>query len=139
MSIDFLPTFCRMAGKPIPAGITLDGRDITDVLTHGAPSPHDQLVLFDDEDVVGIRTQRWKYVDSDYYRTFRVPLEGREYPQLYDMQADSTESYSAASLHPEILADMRARFQQAKKAFEPLKSKELPAVFRTGKPKRNQD
>jgi hypothetical protein len=36
----------------------IDGRDISAVLTRMAGSPHDQLVLFDNEDVVGIRTQR---------------------------------------------------------------------------------
>ena len=68
MAIDLLPTFCRMAHKPLPAGVTLDGLDITDVLLAGAPSPHDELVLFNNEDVAAIRTQRWKYVAADYYR-----------------------------------------------------------------------
>jgi hypothetical protein len=34
---------------------------------------------------------------------------------------------------------MRARFQRAKKAFEPLKSKEIPAAFRSGQAKPHQD
>ena len=68
MAIDMLPTFCSMAHKPLPVGVMLDGLDITDVLLHGAPSPHDELVLFNNEDVAAIRTQRWKYVAADYYR-----------------------------------------------------------------------
>ncbi len=36
MSIDFLPTLCHLAGKPLPAGVVLDGLDITPILAHGA-------------------------------------------------------------------------------------------------------
>ncbi len=50
-----------MAGIPNPQGVELDGRDISALLTRGAPSPHDQLFLFNDEDVAAVRTQRWKY------------------------------------------------------------------------------
>ena len=67
MGIDFLPTFCAMAGVPNPAGVELDGRDISAVLTQGAASPHDQLLLFNDEEVVAIRTQRWKYATRSHY------------------------------------------------------------------------
>jgi arylsulfatase A len=42
----------------LPQGVLIDDRDISAVLTRLATSPHDQLVLFDNEDVVGIRTQR---------------------------------------------------------------------------------
>jgi len=139
MGIDFLPTFCRMAGKSAPVGVVLDGTDITEILTRAAPSPHDELVLFDDEEVVGIRTQRWKYVDTDYFRGYRISLEGRGYPQLYDMQVDSTESYSTAALHPDVLAAMKMRLAKAREMFGPLKSKEIPAAFRNGKPGFHQD
>ncbi len=125
MSIDLLPTFCQMAGKPLPAGVTLDGRDIGDVLRRGKPAPHEELVLFDNEDVVGIRTQQWKYVVRDYYRSYLVPLDDKGYPQLYDMQADPSESYSLAARHPEVLKDMQRRLQRAKETFAPFKSKDV--------------
>jgi arylsulfatase A len=129
MGIDLLPTFCRMAGKPLPAGVALDGLDIADVLRRGTPSPHDELVLFDNEDVVAIRTQRWKYVSNDYYRGSFFSFEGqmgRQYPQLYDMQAEEAENYSMAARNPEVLADMRARLERARQIFGPLRSKNLP-------------
>jgi len=129
MAIDFLPTFCALAGAPTPAGVALDGRDITAVL-RGATmvSPHDELVLFDNEDVVAIRTQRWKFVESDYYRGRRFVTDTR-YPQLYDVAADPSESYSLASRYPEVLADMRARLARAKVTFAPFKSPTIPAAF----------
>ncbi len=97
MGIDFLPTFCAMAGLPPPSGVELDGKDITAVLTKGASSPHEALLLFNETDVVAVRTQRWKYVARAYYHGYLAPIEGPDYPQLYDMSADISESYSAAN------------------------------------------
>lgn len=130
MAIDLLPTFCSMAHRPVPAGVTLDGLDISDVLLRGAPSPHDELVLFNNEDVAAIRTQRWKYVAADYYRGGYVSLAERGYPQLYDMRAPEPENYSVAARFPDTLADMQRRLERARDTFAPLKSKEIPSVFR---------
>jgi arylsulfatase A-like enzyme len=130
MSIDFLPTFCRMAGKSLPAGVQLDGRDITNVLRHGAKSPHAEMVLFDHENVVGIRTHDWKYVNSGYYRGFRLPYTLMGYEELYDMRRDPSESYSVAAEQPQVLADMKRRFEAAHKEFAALKSKDIPPVFK---------
>jgi len=135
MGIDLLPTLCAMAGVPTPAGVELDGLDISAVLTKGAPSPHDELILFDNEDVVGVRTQRYKYVGSAYYHGFLLPIS-RPKPgltdasQLYDMSSDISESYSSASRDPRALADMQARFKRAREKFGPMKAKEIPPAFR---------
>lgn len=129
MSIDLLPTFCSLAGKPLPNGVTLDGLDITDVLRKGTPSPHEALVLFDNENVVGIRTQNYKYVTSAYYRGIRLPYALLGYEELYDLRRDPSESYSIAAEQPEVLADMKRRFTDARKAFAPFKHKDIPPVF----------
>ncbi|MEO6040771.1 MAG: sulfatase-like hydrolase/transferase, partial [Croceibacterium sp.] len=121
MGIDFLPTLCAMAGVPLPAGVEIDGKDISSVLTRGAASPHEQLLLFNDEDVVGIRTQAWKYLEAAYYRNFMMPLARRGYPQLYDMNMPP-EDYSVASLHPDIAKAMATRLQAAKQQFAPLRT-----------------
>jgi len=140
--IDILPTFCAMAGQPLPPGIVLDGRDIADVLLHGGPSPHDGIVLFDNEDVVGIRTQRWKYVSGAYYRSVGlVPFARMGYTELYDMKVDPSESYSVAASHSDVAEDMRARFGRAQATFAVFKHQELPPVFQRmkGQPRHMQD
>jgi uncharacterized sulfatase len=130
MSIDFLPTFCTLGGVTPPAGVEIDGKDLAPLLGgRTALSPHDELVLFDNEDVVGIRTQRWKYVSGDYYRGRIFPTEDK-YPQLYDIVADPSESYSVADRYPDVLADMKARLAAARTRFAAFKSKELPKAFR---------
>jgi arylsulfatase A-like enzyme len=107
MGIDFLPTFCAMAGTPTPPGVELDGRNISAVLTQGAASPHDQLLLFNDEEVVAVRTQRWKYATRSHYRGSLATTEVRGYPQLFDVSKDISESYSLARLEPAALATCR--------------------------------
>ena len=130
MGIDFLPTLCAMAGIPNPAGVELDGLDISAVLTKGAASPHDQLLLFNDEEVVAVRTQRWKYATRSHYRGALASTENVGYPQLYDVSKDISENYSVAALYPEALADMQERMKAARARFGPLKAKQPPKVFR---------
>ena len=131
MGIDLLPTFRAMAGMPPLAGVTLDGRDITAVLTKGAASPHEELVLFDNEIPVGIRTQDWKYLDTLYYRGIRMPVGLLGYQELYDERGGQAENYSVADVHPEIAAAMKARLEAAKATFAPFKHADIPEVFKT--------
>jgi arylsulfatase A-like enzyme len=118
--IDLLPTFCAFAGLAPPAGVELDGRDLSGVLRDGAPSPHEELVLFDNEAVVAVRTQRWKYVASSYYRGIKFPLDAFGLGELFDLEADPSESYSVAAVEPEAMAAMRARYLKAKARFAPF-------------------
>ena len=124
MGIDFLPTFCAFAGIAPPAGVTIDGKDLSAVLTRGAPSPHEALILFDEEEVSAIRTQRWKFVGNTYYHGNLRALE-KLYPQLYDVEADPSESYSVADRHPVVLAEMQRRLSNAREVFRPLKRQSL--------------
>jgi len=125
MNIDLLPTLTAWTGAQ-PAAARLDGKDITPLLTvRGAASPHDELVLFINEDVAALRTQRWKYVVRSHYRTYEAPLDaaGRvDWAVLVDMENDPGESYDVSSKHPDVLADMTARVAKARAEFEPLKT-----------------
>jgi arylsulfatase A-like enzyme len=130
MGIDILPTLCAMAGRALPAGVELDGRDLTAVLTRGAPSPHEALILFDNEVPVGVRTQRWKYVSGAYYRGMRFPLDKLGYTEVFDMAVDSAESYTVAAAHPEVAADLKARLARARTDFAPYRHADIPPVFK---------
>jgi arylsulfatase A-like enzyme len=119
MNIDFLPTVMAWTGRPLP-GAELDGRDITPLLTkRNAASPHDELVLFNNEQVVAIRTDRWKLAARSYYRTIDFPMSAYS-NLLFDLKADPAESYDVSSAHPDVLADMTARLNKARALFEPM-------------------
>lgn len=116
-NLDFLPTVLGLADLPLPT-VELDGLDQSDALTTGQGVGHEEILLFNNNHVVGLRTRRWKLVARSYYRTFDAPLD--QIPLLFDMQADPGETYSVARNHPEVLADMRSRLARARARYEPL-------------------
>ncbi len=120
MNIDLLPTIMAWTGTTPPA-VPLDGVDISALLTRrGTPTPHDELILFDNEKVAALRTQRWKLVVRSYYRTYDAAIDARGDALLVDLEADPTESYDVSSLHPDVLKDMTARIERARATYEPL-------------------
>lgn len=120
MNIDLMPTLMQWAGRPLPAA-QLDGKDITPLLTtKNAKSPHDELILFNNELVAAVRTQDWKLVVRSYYRTSDVPLERLNSWLLVDLKQDPAEAYDVSALHPDVLKDMTGRVERAKQTYEPL-------------------
>ncbi|MBX3485526.1 sulfatase [Phenylobacterium sp.] len=117
-NLDILPTLLSLAGLPAPAGVELDGLDVSAQLTTGQGPAHEEILLFNNNHVAGLRTDRWKLVARSYYRTYDAPLDAL--PLLFDMQADPGENYSVARLHPEALADMRERLAAARARYEPM-------------------
>lgn len=126
MNIDLLPTLLAMTGQPLPSGVAIDGRDLSRVWTDGAPSPHDELILFNNERVAAIRTDRWKFIARSYYRGYDLPVARLGLNMLFDVRADPSEAYNLASLHPDVVKDMRSRFERARRTFEPLGLKKVP-------------
>ena len=126
MNTDLLPTIVRWTGGTVP-DVTLDGADIASLLTiPRAPSPHDELILFINEDVAAVRTQRWKYVVKSFYRSYEATLDDpdrNDWAVLVDMANDPAESYDVSAKHPDSLADMAARVAKARANFAPLRTK----------------
>lgn len=125
-NLDILPTALALAGVSPPPGLELDGRDLSALLRGEGGPGHDEILLFDNNHVAGLRTPRWKLVARSYYRTYDAPLDGL--PLLFDMQSDPGETYSVASLHPEALAEMRERLARARARFEPIAKQFAPHV-----------
>ena len=60
-SIDIFPTFAGLAGAPLPADRSLDGRDILPLMTsHGAPSPHEAILAMSGGRIQIVRSGKWK-------------------------------------------------------------------------------
>jgi arylsulfatase A-like enzyme len=116
--LDLLPTFAAMAGMPLP-NVKIDGVDITSVLTGQGPSKREDLLFFAEQDLVAVRTPRWKYNRQRTYDVFG-------YDELYDMEKDPTESYNVRDRHPEVVADMVRRFEAAQAEFAPLRRQLTP-------------
>ncbi|HVY89442.1 MAG TPA: sulfatase [Hyphomonadaceae bacterium] len=121
MNIDFMPTIMAWTGKPLPAGVEIDGRDITGLITRkGATTPHDELIFFNNEKIAAIRNQRWKYIVRSYYRSYEFPLDTYKWDVLIDLKTDQAEAYDVSALHPDVLKDMKSRLDAARKTFDPM-------------------
>ncbi len=126
MNIDLLPTIAAMTGTALPPGVTIDGRDLSPVWRSGGPTPHDALILFNNERVAAVRTQQWKYVGRSYYRAYNLPLAALGLPLLFDIERDPGETINLGARHPDVAADMARRFAAARDAFEPLGKSQVP-------------
>jgi arylsulfatase A len=123
MGIDVFPTVLSYTGIPLPAGREIDGKDISAVLSGSAESPHNHLVLFNNEDVAAIRTQRWKLVGRSHYRTIDVPMTAFGYSPMFDMQNDPGERFAANQSDPAMVGELQKTLEEEKARFNPMRTR----------------
>jgi arylsulfatase A-like enzyme len=99
--IDVFPTFCEVAGVPVPAGRKIDGRSLTTLLKNGGgESPHRYLY------------HQWTRVRPDADANWAIH-EGRHKlvnGMLFDLEKDPGEQVDLASAQPGRVAEMRQVF-----------------------------
>lgn len=127
MNIDVFPTILDATGIKLPEHLEVDGKSLLPlVLGETDVSPHDYLLFFNNEEVVGVRTQQWKLLTRTYYRRDYAALDkfdGDGYWLLWDLQASHPERYSMARDHPDQLRELKAVLAAAVKEFEPLRTR----------------
>jgi len=103
-SIDLLPTFARLAGATPPDDRVIDGLDITDLLTDdGAVTPHDAYYFYRGENLEALRDRRWK---------LRLARGANGKAELYDLDADASETTNVAGEHAAVVAELSAKARQ---------------------------
>jgi arylsulfatase A-like enzyme len=112
-AVDWYPTLVKLTGAPAAQALAPDGLDIWPVLTQGAKSPHEALLLPGmAPDKVALRMGDWKLLlnasDKD-----AEEAKGRDKAigkmELYNLANDIAEENNLAKSQPEKLAGMRAR------------------------------
>lgn len=97
--VDLMPTFAAVAGAPLPAGVTIDGRNLLSALTGTGPALRPDTPLF------------W---NSGYYRAVRAgdwklqvnDKQGKAW--LYNLAADPTEQRNLAASQSAKRAELTA-------------------------------
>ncbi|HHY83470.1 MAG TPA: sulfatase-like hydrolase/transferase [Clostridiales bacterium] len=112
MNIDFLPTFCEIAGVDLPTDRIIDGKSLLPLLKGETNcSPHDYLVYINstvpDNQGFGVRSRdSFKYYkaansENALYRDMRI------HSFLFDLNHDTDESYDVKTLHPEKYKELK--------------------------------
>jgi arylsulfatase A-like enzyme len=91
-TIDLLPTFAKLAEGEVPPDRVIDGKDIWPLMSGkpGAESPHKAYFYYRGNNLEAVRSGKWK-------------LRGRKKIELYDLQADISETNNVAAEHPGIV------------------------------------
>lgn len=114
--IDLMPTILEVCGVSVPEGLKLDGRSLLPLWKRKPGNWPDRALFFQmhrgDLPVryhnCAARAQRWKLVHGTGFgtETFTGPLK----LELFDMTADPYELRDVAADHPEIVADLKHRY-----------------------------
>lgn len=108
-TIDFLPTFGRLAGYEPPTDRVIDGVDQTELLLGSDEGARDDYFYFCQGELHGVRVGNWKLLLPDRQKFYGyVKDRGTSGVELYDLDADIGESHNVADEHPEIVRDLMA-------------------------------
>ncbi len=112
--VDWFPTLVKLAGGSLEQKLPLDGKDIWPVLTQGAKSPHDALLLAGPSpDVRAVRMGDWKLLvnpsEKDAEESSKETVTGVEKVELYNLADDISEKHNLAATHPDKVKELRAR------------------------------
>ena len=99
-TLDLFPTICAAAGIKVPAGIHLDGVDLTPFINgHSAGAPHETL-FWSNGPNIAVRQGNWKLVKS-YDNTW-----------LFDLARDIGESENLADSKPGIVVHLERAYRE---------------------------
>ena len=106
MFMDIMPTVAAAVGAPVPQG--LEGKNMLPVLTGKASGPLHEALFWDGaEQKTAVRSGRWKLVNNP----------GKT--ELFDLESDVGEKTDLAAQKPEIVAQLREKFETWSKANAP--------------------
>jgi len=122
MNIDIYPTLTTLAGSRLPTSQVVDGKNILPVLANGENTPHEALLLFNNDRIAGVRSGRWKLVVESFYRTAISSFDnGSSYyaPNglLFDLEKDPSETYSYTRENPSVATRLRKLLEAGQKEF----------------------
>jgi arylsulfatase A-like enzyme len=113
-AVDLLPTFCRLAGAPVPPEVAtkLDGEDLSAAFTGGKPNRSRALFW-----EYGRNNESFKYPTAAAHRSPNVAVRAGDWKllvnadgtdaQLFDLGADIFETRNVAEANPQITARLK--------------------------------
>jgi arylsulfatase len=102
-TMDFLPTFAKLAGARVPADRTIDGKDIWALMTDPkAKTPYKEFFYYFERQLGAVRSGNWKLVLERKRGSRRIAAG------LYNLGEDIGEQNDVSAQHPEIVRRLTA-------------------------------
>ncbi|MDG3006865.1 arylsulfatase B [Paludisphaera mucosa] len=124
--VDLMPTLLAIAGAKGDPAKPFDGRDASDALAEGKPSPHEDILINVEVFRGAIRKGDWKLIKV-------ATLPGKT--ELFDVAKDPGETHNLAAERPDVVKDLEARllaYAKEQKMSEWLKSQVDYLGFQSG-------
>ncbi len=130
-AIDLLPTFVTLAGGDIPTDRSIDGRDLSGLLTGGAVDHVRESLFFfgPNNQLHAVRAGPWKLHVKTSSQTGQKYFSGKV-PLLFNLDHDPSEQHDLTEQHPELvteLLDLIEQFQEQLR-LEPPFWNDIPNV-----------
>ena len=104
-TVDFLPTFARLAGFDVPTDRPVDGIDQTALLLGEREHGREHFYFHD----AGVRQGKWKYLKPEAkFHGYAVEDDRPKVDELYDLEADLGEQTNLAARHPDKVSELKA-------------------------------
>lgn len=108
--MDLYPTLAALAGANVPAGQVIDGRNVSSLLL-GEPAAtqggEEFFYFVRHGKLAGMRHGRWKLL-----------LQTKDEPELFDLLADAAEQHNVADRHPGLVAQLTKRMRQFERSCQ---------------------
>ena len=103
-TIDFMPTFAKLAGFDVPADRRIDGIDQSPLLLGERDTGREHFYF----SRAGVRQGRWKYLKADaFFHGYAVEDDRPKVDELYDLQSDLGERTNLAERFPDRVTEMK--------------------------------
>jgi len=111
--VDMLPTFCELAGVPVPADRTIDGKSLIPLLLSGKGKSHHEYVYHTWDRYFPNPDRRWSVSDQRWKLTGMFGKDSEPSPsgwKLYDLEKDPGETKNLSSNEPGQVKRLRKEF-----------------------------
>ena len=109
-TIDLLPTIAALTGTPLPANRTIDGLDISGLLTGTVKSVRNEFLYYSrDGTLEGLREGDWKFIEPRPAAANKAKAALKPEVMLFNLASDLGETRNLAAEKPELVERLRRR------------------------------